>query len=122
MTIEAELNQDIDEFFDDVDAIHKGAFIRLLEQANRSKRAGGLMPVDTGALQDSLGVNGHVGKDNWINGVHATPKLGPMRATWDAFYGIFVEEGTVKQRAQPFLRTALATWDAKVSDEIRKRQ
>jgi HK97 gp10 family phage protein len=52
-----------------------------------------IVPVDTGFLRDSIKHETH------------GPWEGELRA--DAYYSIFVEEGTSKMEAQPFLRPAM---------------
>ena len=113
-------NDVANEFATDIDRIHKRAFAGTIAEANRSRENGGLMPIDTGRLQDSIDVNGARGKDTWRAGVIRTAMNATLTAIWRAPYGGFVDEGTRFQRPQPFARTAVSRWPAKVSEEVRR--
>ncbi|MCH9662850.1 MAG: hypothetical protein K0U66_04205 [Gammaproteobacteria bacterium] len=102
-----------DEVEDRIDKIHKGAFEDMIADASRPREDGGLMPIDTGDLQDSISVNGSVGLAGYKGGIASAPKNGKLTARWGnerVDYAIFVEGGTRFQRAQPFARTAVLKW------------
>ncbi len=102
------------------------AFARLekgptAEQEREALRAGGqliveearrLVPVDTGTLRDSIAVTDDrdarvYGK---VNGAAVSVFVGPVGSTGegDVFYARFVEFGTRRHGAQPFMRPAIA--------------
>lgn len=92
------------------EAVMKGAEI-VREDASR--RA----PRRTGKLSQSIIV-----ESAEVEPDYASVKIGPNKG---AFYGTFVERGTSKMPAKPFLRPA---WDANkrevkiiISDELRRR-
>lgn len=81
-----------------LDDLHLQTLGGLLALANGTiNRAKELCPVDTGALRSSLGFE--QGKDSRGEYVDLYARRN---------YAAFVEFGTVKQPAQPFLRPALA--------------
>ncbi len=108
------------EFESDLDKIHKRAFAGTIAEANRSREDGGLMPVDTGELQNSIEVNGVRGKNAWMAGITRAGLLAPLIAIWNAPYAGFVDCGTRFQRPQPFARTAVLRWGDKVREQIRR--
>lgn len=76
------------------DAVTAGAEIVAEEARSRAR-------VRTGKLRDSIGTG-----DIRRFGYRTVVPVGPGK---EAFYGIFVEKGTSKQAAHPFLRPALRT-------------
>jgi len=92
------------------EAVMKGAEV-VREDASR--RA----PRRTGKLSQSIIIESAEVDPDYIS-----VKIGPNK---EAFYGTFVEKGTSKMHAKPFLRPA---WDANkenvkkiISDELRRR-
>jgi HK97 gp10 family phage protein len=92
-----------------------------VEQERAALRAGGqliveearrLVPVDTGDLRDSIAVTDDrdarvYGK---VNGADVSVFVGPVGSTeeGDVYYARFVEFGTRRHGAQPFMRPAIA--------------
>ena len=112
-----------DEVFDKVDRVHRESFKETVLEANDENVR---MPVDTGALQNSVSVRaatdgdgvGLVGKDNIALAVDSAPKFASYRASWgneEVFYAAFQEFGTEKITPRAFVRFALENWESKVA-------
>lgn len=68
--------------------------------SNEAKR---LVPVDEGTLKKSIGITKRKSKNKSIVSFSVSPRKGGKN---DGFYGIFIELGTSKMVAKPFLRPA----------------
>ena len=112
-----------DDVFDEVDRVHRESFKETVLEANDENVR---MPVDTGALQESVAVGGAVdgetalteGKDNIALAVDSAPKFASYQATWgneEVFYAAFQEFGTDKITPRAFVRFALENWESKVA-------
>jgi len=75
-------------------AMREGAKVLLNEARAR-------VPVRTGNLKKSLGINTRTKKGNIE--MYVSPRKG---GKYDGYYGLFVELGTKKMSARPFLRPA----------------
>lgn len=62
-----------------------------------------LAPVDHGDLRESIGITASLTEQNQFDG--RAVFVGPLGA--NVFYAAFIELGTVKMRAQPFLAPAV---------------
>jgi HK97 gp10 family phage protein len=98
-----------------VDALREGA-----EQVRDDAKS--RVPVNTGALRDYIKVIKGKSRDglSWLVGL-PKPKSGrrKKKIEWP-FYGIFVEFGTVKMRARPFLFPAFESRKRAVFARVRK--
>lgn len=69
-----------------------------------SDEAKRLVPVDEGTLKKSIGITKRRSKQKNIVSFSVSPRKGGKN---DGFYGRFIELGTSKMSAKPFLRPAL---------------
>lgn len=69
-----------------------------------SDEAKRLVPVDEGTLKKSIGVTKRRSKERNMVSFSVSPRKGGVN---DGFYGRFIELGTSKMSAKPFLRPAL---------------
>ena len=69
-------------------------------------------PVDTGALKNSLKLS-----DDKVTEVKATVKVDYDKSL---YYGTFVELGTKKNKANPFLRNAIDSNQSEINEAIAK--
>lgn len=97
------VGRNVDDVLDE--AIMAGA--KVIEQAAKSKA-----PVKTGRLRRSITVEIKDKEDNFI-----TVRVGPGK---EGFYGRFVELGTKKMAAKPFLRPAFDENVQEARKEIRR--
>ncbi len=98
-----------------VDKVHKQTFADVLAEANTEKNEGGLMPIDTGDLQDSITVGSDgglaTGKRHYQSAILSASPNSQLFGSWQIEYAGYVEFGTSRQAAQPFLRTAIMNFD-----------
>ena len=66
------------------------------------------VPVDTGNLKKSIGINRKKTKDKSTVWFTVSPRKGGVN---DGFYGHMIEFGTSKMTAQPFMRPAFESQD-----------
>ena len=126
MALEALVRKFTEDVFDKVDEVHRESFKSVVITANDENVR---MPVDTGALQESVAVGGGVdgegiyleGKDNISLAVDSAQKFSDYQATWgneDVDYAAVQEFGTTiapKIQAKAFVRFALLGWEQEVA-------
>ncbi len=109
-----ELQRQVFEFADlmadGADEIHKQSAADYAADASRPISEGGRMPIDTGALQDSINVNGATGIRGYQAGIDSTSFAANIDVSWEADYAIFVELGTRYTSARAFARGAAVNW------------
>ena len=111
------------EVFEEVDRIHRDSFRDVMVTANDENIR---MPVDTGALQDSVTIRaafdgegvGISGKDNIESTIESAPKFATYLGSWgneDVDYALHQEFGTDRIPARAFARSAVAQWGSFVA-------
>ena len=118
----------IDGVREDLPKVLKQATLKTMEQSNITKMEGGLLPVDTGALRDSVflsdGSLSATGRDS-LAGSAASAKDGvELQGGYTVHYAPYVEYGVPSQNRPPagFLDRAVKGWTprvAQVAKEIR---
>lgn len=83
------------------------------------KQAQSLCPVRTGALRDSLVVRAGKRSRRFFSVNVTTGNDKDRQFSGETFYGAFVEMGTSKRPATPFLRPAFDEKQAQVQDIVR---
>ena len=124
MTLSAQILSFIDDVADETHDVLTGAFADVVDEASTPKTRGGLMPVDTGELRDSVTIRSNGGVTKGANNARGAIKSAPVGSTieahWDKDYAVYVEMGTSKAQPQPFLRTATAKFPRRVRDNARR--
>lgn len=75
------------------------------------------VPVDTGNLKKSIGINRKRTKDKSTMWFTISPRKGGVN---DGFYGHMIEFGTSKMTAQPFMRPAFESQDNQSIEATKK--
>ncbi len=104
-----------------IDRTHKEATAELIVLANTPKTQGGNTPIDTGYMIASIfgGSAGGLpaqGTDQLIAVLNIATPFQTFQFAWEAFYAPFVEFGTSRQDAQPFVRPAVEQWPSIVAN------
>ena len=114
----------VDETIEDAKKVVSYALQSVVEEAQTPVAQGGLMPVDTGFLRNSLrsAVNGAVVGDGVFAAAAILGKFefgDVLHFKWTAEYAGYVHDGTERQTGRFFMSTALVNFPAHVVEAIR---
>ena len=122
-------SQNIAQFAIDVavanDRIFKRTAVRFAEDTQIPISAGGRMPIDTGALQDSItiGTLGGIstGSALYAQTILSSPKNSPITVSYSVPYAVPVEFGNRGTPPRSFMRGAILKFPAFLAEETARR-
>ena len=115
------INDFIESAPDNVDRVYKNSMEAVMRQANTTESQGGLLPVDTGDLRDSICVSSTTGAGfgplDFPLTIQSAEPHAELVGGWTVPYASIVEFGTGAVPPRPFARTAASSWQFIVEQE-----